>query len=73
MVSWDIAAAAAVVATLVLLVLRRSNRRSLPLPPGPTPLPLIGNLLDIPKEEAWHAYRSWNDQYGDVVYLETLG
>jgi hypothetical protein len=65
--------AAAVAGTLALLLLQRVPRRSLPLPPGPRPLPLIGNLLDMPKEKDWLTYRAWNDQYGDVVYINALG
>jgi hypothetical protein len=66
--------AGAFAAFLALLVLkRRAFHRTLPLPPGPKPLPLIGNLLDIPKEKVWLAYQSWNAQYGDVVYINALG
>jgi hypothetical protein len=66
--------AGTIAGVLVLGALKRqAGRRSLPLPPGPKPLPLIGNLLDIPQEKEWLTYRSWNEQYGDVVYIEALG
>jgi hypothetical protein len=66
--------AAGVTGTLALLVLRWSARqRTLPLPPGPKPLPLIGNLLDIPKEKDWLTYCAWHARYGDVVLIDVLG
>jgi hypothetical protein len=52
---------------------RQAARRTLPYPPGPKPLPLIGNMFDFPKEKEWLTYRAWNERYGDVVYAEALG
>lgn len=40
------------------------KRRGLPYPPGPRPLPLIGNLLDIPKEFSWLAYTQLSKKHG---------
>jgi hypothetical protein len=64
---------AAAGALALFLVTSQARRRTLPLPPGPKPLPVIGNLLDIPHEKEWLTYRSWNEKYGDVVYIEALG
>lgn len=40
------------------------RRRGLPYPPGPRPLPIIGNLLDIPMESSWLAYSQLAKKYG---------
>ena len=54
---------------LVLFRSRRSNRK---LPPGPPGLPLIGNLLDIPKKQPWVVYRDWARKYGTHAALRYL-
>jgi hypothetical protein len=40
------------------------RRRGLPYPPSPPPWPIIGNLLDVPKEAPWVAYRDLSKKYG---------
>ena len=49
-------------AFLVIRDYRR--RRGLPYPPGPRPIPLIGNLFDIPKEFSWLEYTQLSKKYG---------
>ncbi len=44
--------------------LRRSPK--LPLPPGPKPLPIIGNLFDVPQSKPWITYMDWSKAYGAV-------
>lgn len=41
---------------------RRSG--SLQLPPGPRPLPILGNLFDLPPEASWLTYTEWAKTYG---------
>ncbi|KAF9468079.1 cytochrome P450 [Collybia nuda] len=43
------------------------------LPPGPKGLPIVGNVLDMPKETAWLTYANWATTYGEVVYVEVFG
>lgn len=34
------------------------------LPPGPKPLPVIGNALDIPLKREWETLSRWAEEYG---------
>ncbi|TFK68106.1 cytochrome P450 [Pluteus cervinus] len=47
--------------------------KGFPLPPGPQRKPLIGNVLDLPREKAWNTFLPWKERYGDIIYLEALG
>jgi hypothetical protein len=51
---------------------KRSNRTGLPYPPGPPGYPIIGNVLDIPKEAAWETYSKWGKQYGVSCTLQVV-
>jgi hypothetical protein len=44
------------------------RRRGLSYPPGPPPLPVIGNLFDVPKRSAWVAYQAMSKQYGSATF-----
>jgi hypothetical protein len=53
----------------VFLATRIYQRRGrLPYPPGPRPLPLIGNLFDIPKEFSWLSYAQLSKKHGMVFF-----
>ncbi|KAJ3555937.1 hypothetical protein NM688_g2303 [Phlebia brevispora] len=43
------------------------TRRRLPLPPGPKPWPIFGNIFDLPKDKPWVTYREWSS---DLIYLD---
>ena len=67
------AALFAVVAALYFSLRRKTTSYSLPLPPGPKPLPLIGNVHQAPKSHAWRDYTEWAKIYGPVFYMNMLG
>ncbi|KAH6910222.1 cytochrome P450 [Coprinopsis sp. MPI-PUGE-AT-0042] len=71
--SIGIVASVVVLASIALVLSSRRNRHTLPLPPGPKGLPLLGNILDIPLDKPWKVYDSWSKQYGDVMYMSALG
>lgn len=39
------------------------------IPPGPPTIPILGNLHQIPKENAWLQYQKWAKEYGPVYSL----
>lgn len=41
--------------------------------PGPTPLPILGNLHQIPRETPWKTYKEWSKAYGPCIHLEVAG
>src|SRR5579863_4265258 len=40
------------------------RRRGLSYPPGPPSRPILGNLLEVPKEAPWVAYADMSKKYG---------
>ncbi|TRM57262.1 cytochrome P450 [Schizophyllum amplum] len=54
------------------LAMYARNRQATPLPPGPPRMPLLGNLLQMPQDNAWLKYMEWGQTYGDIVYLKAL-
>lgn len=40
-----------------------SKGKRAPYPPGPKPLPLIGNALDFPSEKFAQSYAEWGQKY----------
>lgn len=39
------------------------------MPPGPTPLPFIGNKLQIPQSKPWIQFQEWSKKYGPIFTI----
>ena len=52
-----------------LVILIHDIFQWLRLPPGPTPIPFIGNKFDIPKSQPWVQFQKWSKQYGPIFTL----
>ncbi|KAK7471001.1 hypothetical protein VKT23_002414 [Stygiomarasmius scandens] len=56
-----------------LFLLRHLLKRKCTLPPGPRGLPILGNIFDMPSENAWATFAQWGNEYGDISSITILG
>lgn len=42
------------------------------VPPGPTPLPVLGNILSLDTTRPWLTFNDWRSTYGDMIYARLL-
>ncbi|KAK2606570.1 hypothetical protein N8I77_005311 [Diaporthe amygdali] len=64
-------------AIIVLLLIKKvlERRKALPLPPGPKPWPLLGNITDMPPQGQveWRHWLKHKDLYGPLSSVTALG
>ncbi|TFK58391.1 cytochrome P450, partial [Pluteus cervinus] len=56
-----------------LYILKSLLMKRQPVPPGPRPLPILENLLDMPKERSWETFTEWGRKWGPIVSISVLG
>ncbi|OJA08488.1 hypothetical protein AZE42_02840 [Rhizopogon vesiculosus] len=65
----DICVSALICATLLAAIRHEIRKRKAGLlPPGPPPIPIIGNVRGIDVNAPWLTYTEWGRRYGDIVY-----
>lgn len=73
LVSWSSSRALILVLSslvvIPLVILVHDIIQWLRLPPGPIPIPFIGNKFDIPKSQPWVQFQKWSKQYGPIFTL----
>lgn len=65
-------AVAIALALCVVVNLYVKKRRAVKIPPGPKGYPIVGNLLDWPKEKEWVTFAQWREQYGAFIIMRSL-
>lgn len=55
------------------LYFTRKPDLGLPKPPGPKPLPLLGNLFNFPTQQLWLRVADWSKLYGKIIYAHVFG
>jgi len=57
----------------ILLVKKIFTKRSGPLPPGPSKLPILENLLDMPTSHEWITFAEWGKKWGPMTTVSVFG
>lgn len=54
--------------TITVSLLGQKRGKAAPYAPGPKPMPLIGNLLDIPSKDPARIFMQWGKKYNSAFF-----
>jgi len=66
-IEFSLVLAVLLVVKAILLSTRRPS-----LPPGPSGLPLVGNVLDMPTAKEWLTFAQWGETYGESLVFPMI-
>ncbi|KIJ05370.1 hypothetical protein PAXINDRAFT_93553 [Paxillus involutus ATCC 200175] len=58
---------------LLVHLKKRGKADAQKLPPGPPPIPILGNIRGIDTRRPWRTYAKWGEKYGGIIYTRLLG
>ncbi|KII86913.1 hypothetical protein PLICRDRAFT_273725 [Plicaturopsis crispa FD-325 SS-3] len=77
MLDLNLVATLSILSLLAYLHFKRRYQPSysrLPLPPGPKPLPILGNIFQMPTRHEPEVYEQWGRAFGsDIIYVNLAG
>jgi hypothetical protein len=56
----------------IILVKKFFTKRPSALPPGPSKLPILENLLDMPTSQEWITFAEWGKKWGMELHAVFL-
>lgn len=64
--AWPVYVWASLIVAIPAIALLYDFVTWLRMPPGPTPLPFIGNKLQLPQSKPWIQFQEWSKKYGPI-------
>jgi len=72
--AWQLLGTSLALCLLAILIdYGRMLRLRQKMPPGPFPLPIVGNVLQLPKRKPWYRFEEWANRYNNPLVTVWFG